>query len=802
MHLRSTLLASFLLLLATAAFAGDTPPVTVDAKLSQPQAAPGDGLEAKFHLQVPDGWHIYPPGSNDGIPVEAKLEPAVPGIAPGALEVKSGQKDETIEGIGKIAVLEGACDLTWKLAVARDAAPGPRKLEGKFVYQACNDKTCDMPKEVAFTLTLEVGAPEANVGPPIELPASQPATANFSLSPQQAAPGQTVTAALDLFVAPGFHVYAPGTEGDRATRLELDLPQGWTASELAGPPPTRTETDEIGKAVLWEGKLRLTRTFVVPASAAAGSVHVALRASWLACDPRKCVPGKDAKTLDVAVSGGGAAPGADSAPSSPSAGAEPTMTLGALVLAAISLGLANILMPCTFPMIPITISIFSKGKKLSRKESMFRAAVYAGGIIISFTLMGGVVQVAFAGQGQALIRTIANNGPLNLGIAVLFIYFALSFFGYYEIELPEFIRNFVQKSVDKAKTTGGAPGETGIPLPALFLMGFFFVLTSYTCGAPLVFSLLAVGLKAAGKASIILSTAVFGATTAAPFFLLALVPGALKSLPRSGGWFKTFKVVLGVVELAAALKFLSTADVYWHEGASCYLTPPVFLALWIAAGVFMTLYVAHVIKLAHDEDHTEAEPKFQPKAWLRATPFILLTAYLAANLSDPTIPPDGPPGSFAHVRNSVAGNLLAFLPPEPRQADTAKGGTDGAPSHAGPFARFASYEDALAAARTAKKRLFVEFTGHNCINCRKMERTVLIAPRIVDTFKNLETGSLFTDASTPEEQANLKTQTERLGGSVIPAYYVVDPASGKVLSEEVGACSEDEFLAFLKKGLD
>jgi thiol:disulfide interchange protein DsbD len=234
-------------------------------------------------------------------------------------------------------------------------------------------------------------------------------------------------------------------------------------------------------------------------------------------------------------------------------------------------------------------------------------------------------------------------------------------------------------------------------------MGFFFVLTSYTCGAPLVVGLFSVGL-AAGKT--LLATAVFGATTAAPFFVLALVPGLLKSLPRSGTWFKTFKVVLGTIELAAALKFFSNADIYWHAGI---LTRNVFLAVWVGAGAFMTLYVAHVIKLSHDEEAIEPEAKFQPKAWLRAVPFILATCYVADALNGAKVPPEGT--GLARLRYEIAVNFEGFLPPDPYPGAEPKA-TDGKSADAGRLPAYPSYDKALAAGQKGGKRLFLEFTGH------------------------------------------------------------------------------------------
>jgi thiol:disulfide interchange protein DsbD len=687
------------LLVANAALAGI--PVTVDAKLPGATAAPGDTVEAVFHVEVPEGWHLYPPGTKDGVPIEVKLDP-VSGIAAGALVPRSGLKELQIEGLGKFMALVGAFDVAWKLQVAKDAAPGQRKLTGKFAYQACNDQTCEQPAEIGFELSLDI-QPKVDVGPPIEVPAAKgPAIAHLSLAADAVHAGDAGVVVLDIFIAPDHHIYAPGSEpDDRVTKLELELPPGFTQGPLDVPAPTHAKTDELGKANEWEGRIKLTRSFTVPANVPPGKVVLKAHATWLCCDEKGCVQGSEDASLPLEVQPALAgktpvAPPTDAAPAGGSGA-------GALILTAISLGLINVLMPCTLPMIPITISIFSKGKKLSRGQSLFRASVYAAGIIISFTVMGGVIQAVFGSAGQGIVRTIAANGPLNLGIAALFVYFALSFFGYYEIELPEFLRAFVEKSVDKAKS--GAPGEGGIPLPALFLMGFFFVLTSYTCGAPLVLGVLTAGLATPGKASVLLGTATFGATTAAPFFVLALVPGLLKSLPKSGGWFKTFKVVLGTIELAAALKFFSNADIYWHAGI---LTRNVFIAVWVGAGIFMTLYVAHVIKLAHDEEATEPAPKFQPKAWLRAVPFILATCYVADALNGAKLPPEGT--GLARLRYEIAVNFEGFLPPDPYPGAETKV-ADGK-SEAGRLPAYSNYDKALAAAQKGKRPLFLEFTGH------------------------------------------------------------------------------------------
>lgn len=786
--LKPLVIAATLLMAAGAAHA-QSDKLKIEPRLAAPSAAPGDSIEVTFRVELKKGYHLYPPGETQGVPVSVKLDPPVPGITFGALVAKSGVHELEVEGLGKMKVLEGTCDLALRVLIAKDAALGPRKLAGALNYQLCDDKTCEFPKDHPFELSLDVAPPSVGVGPAIELPDSGPVIANLT-GPASVPAGGKGTIDLEVFVRPRYHIYAPGTDGEtRVTQLELELPPGFTAGALVAPAPHKSEKDELGKANLWEGKVKLSRSFTAPAGAQ-GTAKITARARWMVCDDKGCMPGSEEKELLVAVEpSNGAVAVVDSGANATSPPSTEGPAVGTLILTAISLGLLNVLMPCTLPMIPITISIFSKGKKLTRGQSLFRASTYALGIILSFALVGGVIQAAFGNAGQGFVRVIAANGPLNLAIGALFVYFALSFFGYFEVQLPEFLRAFVEKSVDKAKAT--APGEAGIPLPALFLMGFFFVLTSYTCGAPLILGVLTAGLATPAKGSVILACAVFGATTAAPFFALALVPGFLKSLPRSGSWFKTFKVVLGLVEIAAALKFFSNADLYWRAHL---LTRSTFVALWVVCGVLIVLFVAHVIRFAHDEEATEPGPKLDPKAWLRAAPFILATCYVASALDGRNIPPEAP--GLAHLRHEVAANFESFLPPEPYPGEKPVAGA----AH-GPVPVYDDYAQAVAAAKKSGKRLFLEFTGHQCINCRKMEVSVLVNPKVQKIFERLEPASLFTDANTEPERANLKTQTEKFGGAVIPAYYVVDPSNDKILAEKVGACSVEEFVEFLEKGL-
>ncbi|MBI3723975.1 hypothetical protein HY251_08495, partial [bacterium] len=537
------------------------------------------------------------------------------------------------------------------------------------------------------------------IGPPIELPKPEPAHVGWKIAPASVRQGDAAVISMDMFVAPGYHTYPPGEEAGLPVRMKTLPPAGISLEgPLRAPPPTREAVFFGEKCKVYEGTVRFEQTVRISPDAAPGEIKIPVESVWQVCDDKQCQEGSDKGSVTLTIvartsSDPPVTPPTTSAPMTSTASTATSASGGdsligkyGLVLGSVIAGLLNLLMPCTFPMIPITVSIFSKGKKLSRGKTAWRAAAYAAGIIISFTLVGGVVQAALGAEGQQRVNSLATNGPINLIFGAAFVYFALSFYGYYDLDLPAFVKRFVETSVSKAQKTPA--GETGVPTIALFLMGLFFVVTSYTCGAPIILGLIATVGGSGG--SVIAATAIFGATTALPFFVLALVPGAAKSLPKGGGWFHSLKVVLGTLELGAALKFLSNADIYWRWGI---LTMPVFLVLWVLCAAFMWAYVAGIVRFAHDEPLEEGASKIRVKPLVASLPFIALTCVLASGLNSVETWP---------------GMVSGFLPPDPYP------GTEASKPDKKPkgLPEFPSYEKALEAAKKSGKLLLLEFTGH------------------------------------------------------------------------------------------
>lgn len=303
-----------------------------------------------------------------------------------------------------------------------------------------------------------------------------------------------------------------------------------------------------------------------------------------------------------------------------------TSTLG-FILTCIGLGLLTLVMPCTYPMIPITISVFSKGNQLSRAAAFKRASIYAAGIVVSYTAIGGLVQIIMGGAGQQAIQNFANNGLVNLFIGGIFIYFAFSFFGYYEIAMPGFLRKLMQFGQPTTDDSGAVPAWS------LFLMGAFFMLTSYACGAPFVLAVFEQASQQSQGFAVVFALFLFSSTLAIPFLFLALVPGAIRSMPKAGGWFTTFKVTLGFFELAFALKFLSTTDIAFQLE---FLTRPVFLGIWIMIFGLLGLYLLGFLRFPHD-------PKVEKLGmgrFILALLVLVFTIYLASWFAGQKLQPD------------------------------------------------------------------------------------------------------------------------------------------------------------------
>ncbi len=445
-------------------------------------------------------------------------------------------------------------------------------------------------------------------------------------------------------------------------------------------------------------------------------------------------------------------------------GRAPMEGLAGFLLLAVGAGLASLLTPCVFPMIPLTVSYFTKHAD-DRAASVRLASTYGVSIIATFTVIGIVMAIVVGAAGA---QTVASNPFVNLFIALVLVAFGLSLLGLYELRVPSGLLNRVNAM---GSSTGGHGG--------VVFMGLTLTLVSFSCTAPFVAGLLA---AAAGGSWLFPVTGMvaYSATFAAPFVLFALFPNALQRLPKSGSWMNVIKVVLGFVELAAAVKFFSNADLVWGWGL---LSRPLGIAIVLVLFFLAGLYLIGKLRLSH-------EPPVESIGagrLMAATTFFVLSLYML-------------PGLLGSPLNA----LDAYLPP--RQAgDTGLFNMLGASAGSVPAGADDGWyvDDIDAAVVEASERglpIFVDFTGYTCTNCRAMETNVFpraeVSERLENNFVRLK---LYTDG--PELGDEFHRYQLRLTGIVaLPTYAIVESDGETLIRRSFGMMNVEQFVAFLGEG--
>ena len=446
-----------------------------------------------------------------------------------------------------------------------------------------------------------------------------------------------------------------------------------------------------------------------------------------------------------------------------------------IFLAGIVGGFLALFTPCVWPIIPMTVSFFLKRNK-GRKKAIREAITYGVSIVVIYVALGLIVSLLF---GASALNALSTNAIFNILFCLLLVVFAASFFGAFEITLPSSWSNKIDQKSDE--TSG---------VLSIFLMAFTLSLVSFSCTGPIIgFLLVAV----ASEGSIVAPTVGmlgFAVALAVPFALFAMFPTLLKSAPKSGGWMNVLKVVLGFIELAFALKFLSVADLAygWH-----ILDRETFLALWIAIFSLLGLYLLGMFNFPHDDDNRRTNvPQFFLALASLAFAFYMIPGLWGAPLKAVS--------AFAPPMNTQDFNLYK--------------------NEVHP--RFKDFEAGMAAARLEGKPVMVDFTGFGCVNCRKMEAAVWTDAKVADMLNNKYVLiSLYVDDKTPlPEQMTVKDtdgtertlrtvgdkwsylQRHKFGSNTQPMYILLDnegmPLTGsRSYDEDINA-----YMDFLKAGLD
>ncbi|HLS38191.1 MAG TPA: cytochrome c biogenesis protein CcdA [Sphingobacterium bovisgrunnientis] len=477
-------------------------------------------------------------------------------------------------------------------------------------------------------------------------------------------------------------------------------------------------------------------------------------------------------------------------------------SLWGIFIAGLLGGFAAFFMPCIFPMVPLTVSFFTK-KAGSRSKAVSQAFMYGLFIIVIYVALGMLITIAF---GPEALNELSTNGIFNFFFFLMLVVFAASFLGAFEITLPSSFVNKIDANSDKSGLVG------------LFFMSASLAVVSFSCTGPIIGTLLVEAATRGERLGPAIGMLGFSCALAVPFVLFAMFPSMLKSLPKSGGWLNSVKVVLGFLELALALKFLSNVDLAYNWNL---LDREVYLALWIVIFGLLGLYLIGKIKFSHD---STLECMSVPRTMIAIMVFTFVVYMI--------------PGMWGAPLKAIS----AFLPPVGTQDFDLTSGI----SHSGNASQSADaasrkhytyfhskatikgmdpyydYDEALAAAKQQNKPLLVDFTGWNCVNCRKMEAEVWSAPKIKDLINNefilvelyvddkvlkLPEAEQYVSKKTGKNintvsKRNADFQITRFESNSQPLYALLD-TNGELLVPTSGAeYNIDKYEAFLKSALE
>ncbi len=615
------------------------------------------------------------------------------------------------------------------------------------------------------------------------------------------APGDELVLTLRANIAPSWHLYSatPYPEdvlaAPQPTQIQLEeslflKPNG----PIRQPQPKKDFDENFGiETEYFEGIADFEIPIRIAPNALKEEHTIVLKVRFMACNDRLCLPPQNVKVSNVLSVSKKSSNSSIESPqifskqgsnliedsedniksvkslsllNKPKTASDqiPTGLLSYLLFAMAGAGLA-LLTPCVFPMIPITVSYFTK-REVGKTQALYDAALYSFGIILTFTLIGLFLTWLFGVGG---INRVATSPVANIAIAILFIVFALSLFGAIEIRLP----SSWLTAVDKTSSNVGS-------VVGILLMALAFSLTSFTCTVPFVGTVMVAAARGNWGWSL-LGIGAFSTVFAAPFFLLALFPSWLKSLPKSGSWMNSLKVILGFLELAAALKFLSNVDlVYQLE----IITRPVFISVWLTISLILVLYLLRVFSFGHEPTKKRLGVfRTLSSVFFLSVSCYLLRGFFGAPLGElePFIPPRDYGFEYSELVQSTSENSLGQKELSPW---------------------LSNYEKGLQLAKDNGKPVFIDFTGYTCTNCRWMEANIFTRPKIRQLLGKYNLVRLYTDGTKPEHVENLEMERDRFQTIALPLYALMTPNDEIIDTFQGLNRNEQEFVLFLEQGIN
>jgi thiol:disulfide interchange protein len=462
-------------------------------------------------------------------------------------------------------------------------------------------------------------------------------------------------------------------------------------------------------------------------------------------------------------------------------------------------GFAAFLLPCVYPMLPLTVSFFTK-RGGSRANAIWQSCLYGLSIIFIYVVFGLLITIIF---GPAALNGLATNGIFNFFFFLMLVVFGASFLGAFEITLPSSLANKLDANSDK----GGLAG--------IFFMAATLVVVSFSCTGPAIGGVLSSAFTKGDRLGPAVVMFGFSLAIALPFTIFAMFPSALKSLPKSGGWLNSVKVILGFIEIAFALKFLSNVDLAYHWNI---IDREVVLSLWIAIGILMSLYLIGKIKFSHDSDvtHLTVTRTFIAMAMFAFTIY-MIPGLWGAPLN--AISALLPPLSTQDFDISGSGSAIA-TPPNTSTIKVKKYEElfKRLPKVKG-LDEWYDYDQAIEVSKQLHKPILIDFTGWNCVNCRKMEQEVLPKPEVLRRLQNdFVILQMVIDDKTdlPAAEQYKSTATGKkittIGGKWLDLeidkfqtnaqpYYVIINEKGETLVKPIGATDVNSFISYLDSGI-
>ena len=760
-------------------------------------------FELMFKASIEPHWHMYSQEVGDPVvPTSFLFKESADYELVGKVEEPEGITVNDKVFNMELKYFENEVVFVQKVKLTGESA----KVTGDFEFMACDDKTCIPPEIIEFEFDLKA---EGNTGGTLELSMS----GDHDLGQNQGVLTPVKWESKVIYL--GDHIYelqAIATIDEHWHVYSMEVPQ------IDGPKPQATEfnilnpTDlkplkapiEIGEVIkefdanfdieleYYANTLTLSQKVKVEND----DLKILAEVYFMACDDGTCIP-PEAVEMDFVITPGMEVTEGSTEMTSNNEPDEEKSMLSVIVLSFLG-GLAALLTPCVFPMIPMTVSFFTKQSK-TKTEGIRNALIYGFSIIGIYVVLGVGVSAIF---GADALNALSTNVYFNLFFFVLLVVFAISFLGAFEITLPSSWVNKADSNADK----GGLIG--------IFFMAFVLALVSFSCTGPIIGTLLVEAAVNGGFMGPILGMLSFSTALALPFALFAMFPGWMNSLPKSGGWLNTVKVVLGFLELALAFKFLSNADLVLQAG---WLPRELFLAIWITVFGTLAIYLFGWIKLPHDSPLDG----ISVGRLLLALVVTIFTVYLIPGMwGAPLKVISGfpPPAFYSESPKGVGYKSAAVM--TTGSADHAGLPKGAEPDHC-PYNIncFHDYDQGLAYAKEAGLPIMLDFTGWACVNCRKMEEQVWSDPHVLEMLKgDFVLISLYVDEKTklpeaeqyvsPTTGKKVKTvgnkwsdmQIREYGTNAQP-YYVVLDHNEKQLHEHAAYDPDiPKFVEWLERG--